>query len=76
MDIARSAGGVRVLALARNRGKVAALNAAVPQLRGEIIVFSDASAMLVPDSVGRLVENFADPSVGAVSGRYTGGETK
>ncbi len=63
-------GGVRVLALEKNRGKVAALNAAVPGLHGEIIVFSDASAMLPPDSVRRLVENFADPSVGAASGRY------
>lgn len=71
VEIARSAGGIRVLALARNHGKVAALNAAVPQLRGEIIVFSDASALLMPDSVGRLVENFADPSVGAACGRYT-----
>jgi cellulose synthase/poly-beta-1,6-N-acetylglucosamine synthase-like glycosyltransferase len=40
-------------------------------LRGEIIVFSDASGMLAPDSVRRLVENFADPAVGAASGRYT-----
>jgi poly-beta-1,6-N-acetyl-D-glucosamine synthase len=74
VDIARRAawetGGVRVLALPKNGGKVAALNRAVPELRGEIIVFSDASAMLAPDSVGRLVENFADPSVGAASGRY------
>ena len=70
VDIARSAGGVRVLALSRNRGKVFALNAAVPFLRGEIIVFSDASGMLAADSVRRLIENFADPSVGAASGRY------
>jgi biofilm PGA synthesis N-glycosyltransferase PgaC len=70
VNIARAAGGVRVLALPQNRGKVAALNAAVPGLRGEIIVFSDASAMLGPDSVRRLVENFGDPSVGAASGRY------
>jgi cellulose synthase/poly-beta-1,6-N-acetylglucosamine synthase-like glycosyltransferase len=62
--------GVRVLALPGNRGKVAALNAAVPELRGEIVVFSDASAMLAPDAVRRLVENFADPAVGAASGRY------
>lgn len=70
VNIARSAGGVRVLALPRNRGKVSALNAAVPQLRGEIIVFSDASGMLAADAVRRLIENFADPSVGAASGRY------
>jgi biofilm PGA synthesis N-glycosyltransferase PgaC len=71
VNIARSLGGVHVIALQKNRGKVAALNAAVPQLRGEIIVFSDASAMLAPDSVRLLVENFADDSVGAVCGRYT-----
>ncbi len=71
VDIARSMDGVRVMALPDNRGKVAALNAAVPNLRGEIIVFSDASAMLAPDAVCRLVENFADPAVGAVCGRYS-----
>ena len=61
---------VRVLAFAKNRGKMAVLNATVPKLRGEIVVFSDASAMLAPDSVRRLVENFADQAVGAVSGLY------
>lgn len=70
VNIASAVGGVDVLALPKNRGKVAALNAAVPRLRGDIIVFSDASAMLAPDSVLRLVENFADPSVGAACGRY------
>lgn len=61
---------VRVLAYTENRGKIATLNASVPQLRGEIVVFSDASAMLPPDSVRRLIANFADPAVGAVSGLY------
>lgn len=61
---------IRVLALAPNRGKMAALNVAVPHLQGEIIVFSDASAMLAPDALRRLAENFADPSIGAASGRY------
>ncbi len=49
---------------------MATLNASVPELRGEIVVFSDAAAMLDPSSVRRLVENFADPAVGAVSGLY------
>jgi cellulose synthase/poly-beta-1,6-N-acetylglucosamine synthase-like glycosyltransferase len=71
VNFARQAGGVRVIALSRNRGKMAALNAAMPELRGEIVVFSDASAILAPDAVRRLVENFADLSVGAACGRYT-----
>jgi cellulose synthase/poly-beta-1,6-N-acetylglucosamine synthase-like glycosyltransferase len=66
-----ASGSVRVLAFAKNRGKMAALNAAVTELRGEIVVFSDASAALAPDAVRRLVENFADPEVGAACGRYT-----
>ena len=61
---------IRVLAFPENRGKVATLNASVPELRGEIVVFSDAPAMLLRDSVRKLVENFADPAVGAVSGLY------
>lgn len=71
LDILRPLSGVRVLALPKNCGKMAALNAAVPELRGEMVVFSDASAMLAPDSVRLLVENFADPAVGAASGRYS-----
>ena len=61
---------IRVLAFPENRGKVATLNASIPELLGEVIVFSDAPAMLDPTSVRRLVENFADPAVGAVSGLY------
>jgi cellulose synthase/poly-beta-1,6-N-acetylglucosamine synthase-like glycosyltransferase len=69
----RAAAGtsVRVLAYPVNRGKIPAMNDAVGELRGEIVVFSDAAAMLYPDSIRKLVENFADPEVGAVSGKYT-----
>jgi len=61
---------VHVLAHATNRGKLAVLNDAVPRLGGEIVVFSDASSMLAPDSIRRLVANFADRAVGVVSGVY------
>src|SRR6266567_608079 len=62
---------VRVLDYPVNRGKIPLLNASVPELNGEIVVFSDAPAMLYVDSVRELVANFADPRVGAASGRYT-----
>jgi poly-beta-1,6-N-acetyl-D-glucosamine synthase len=68
---AEAQGRVRVLDLPVNRGKIMALNAAVAELRGEIIVFSDASAILNTDAVRVLVRNFADRSVGSVSGKYT-----
>jgi cellulose synthase/poly-beta-1,6-N-acetylglucosamine synthase-like glycosyltransferase len=67
----KAGGRVRVLHFPVNRGKIMTLNAAVPELHGEIIVFSDASAILQPDALRKLIRNFADPRVGAVSGKYT-----
>ncbi len=50
-------------------GKTAALNLAVPQATGTILVFSDANSIYAPDAVARLVENFSDSRVGYVTGR-------
>lgn len=60
--------GVRFLALPR-RGKVAALNDAVAVAAGDIIVFTDADVELKPGALSRLIDNFADPAVGGVTGR-------
>jgi len=62
---------IRVLAYQKNQGKIGTLNSAVPELHGEIIVFSDAAAMIYPNAIRRLMSNFADPTIGAVSGKYT-----
>jgi cellulose synthase/poly-beta-1,6-N-acetylglucosamine synthase-like glycosyltransferase len=62
---------VRVLNYPQNRGKINILNDGVREARGEIIVFSDATALLYPDSFKWIMSNFADAQVGAVSGRYT-----
>lgn len=50
------------------QGKTAALNAAVPGADGEILVFADANSIYDRRAVRKLVRNFADPSVGYVSG--------
>ena len=59
--------GVRLVALPRV-GKAAALNAAVAEAGGEILVFSDANSIYAPDALRALVRPFADPSVGGVAG--------
>jgi cellulose synthase/poly-beta-1,6-N-acetylglucosamine synthase-like glycosyltransferase len=59
---------VRLLTQPR-RGKGAALNLAVPQARGEILVFADATSMFAPQTMTELVRPFADPRVGLVNGR-------
>lgn len=49
-------------------GKASALNRAVAAARGEVLVFADARQTFAADALLRLVRNFADPEVGAVSG--------
>jgi cellulose synthase/poly-beta-1,6-N-acetylglucosamine synthase-like glycosyltransferase len=61
---------IRLLNYPQNRGKMAVLNDAVPQLRGDIVAFSDASSMLAPDSLRVLMRSFSDPGIGAASGVY------
>jgi len=62
--------GARLVVMPRNIGKSAMLGRVVPQLVGEIVVFSDASSELASDSVRSIVANFADAQVGCVSGLY------
>jgi len=59
--------GVRLLSLPR-QGKIRALDAAVREAHGEVLVFSDANTMCEPGALRALVRNFADPSVGGVAG--------
>jgi biofilm PGA synthesis N-glycosyltransferase PgaC len=59
---------IRSIFLDVHCGKAAALNAAVDAAVGEIIVFMDARQRIDQHSLASLVENFADASVGCVSG--------
>lgn len=59
--------GVRLLALPR-RGKVHALNAAVQQAKGDILVFSDANSLYDRQALRKLARNFADPRIGGAAG--------
>jgi cellulose synthase/poly-beta-1,6-N-acetylglucosamine synthase-like glycosyltransferase len=59
--------GVRFLRVPRG-GKSAALNAGIPLLTGEILLLTDVRQRLDPDCMQHLVNGFADPEVGVVSG--------
>ncbi len=65
---ARAAGADLVLDLPRG-GKVAAQNAAAGRAGGEILAFSDANSAWSRDALRRLIEPFADPSVGYACGQ-------
>jgi peptidoglycan/xylan/chitin deacetylase (PgdA/CDA1 family)/glycosyltransferase involved in cell wall biosynthesis len=59
--------GVRLIRQA-NAGKPAALNTGISWARGEFIVLVDGDTVFEPTALGHLVQPFADPEVGAVSG--------
>lgn len=61
--------GVRLIRQDQRKGKTSALNLAVPQVKGEVIVFSDANSIYTTDALKYLVRNFKDPQVGYVTGK-------
>lgn len=69
-NVARAAADSRlkVIELPYQQGKLAAIRAALPHARGEIVAFSDANAKLDRVALRHLVAPFADPSVTVVSG--------
>ena len=59
---------VQVLMNQLSRGKACGLNDAIRLGAGEVIVFTDARQKIEAGAVRLLMENFADPEVGCVSG--------
>ncbi len=51
-----------------NLGKSAALNRALAEATGEVLITIDADTSVDGDAVSKLVQHFADPHVGAVAG--------
>lgn len=69
---------VKLVALPYRGGKSMAQNAALAEAAGEIIVHTDATAMLPAKSLRRLVSAMADPQVGCVTShdRSIGSDTE
>jgi cellulose synthase/poly-beta-1,6-N-acetylglucosamine synthase-like glycosyltransferase len=64
-----SDGRVRLIRQDPRSGKTSALNLAAAQAGGDLIVFSDANSLYGSGALRCLVEPFADPEVGYVTGR-------
>jgi cellulose synthase/poly-beta-1,6-N-acetylglucosamine synthase-like glycosyltransferase len=78
LAIRAATSGVHVLYSPRHSGKAAAINSAVRNARGAVLVFVDARQTLHRNAIRELTANFSDPSVGAVSGELvlTNGDTE
>ena len=66
-----AARGVELAYNPPRRGKMAAINRAITQARGDIVLFSDASNMYAPNVLREIIIPFADSRVGAVVGART-----
>jgi poly-beta-1,6-N-acetyl-D-glucosamine synthase len=59
---------VRTLVKAESQGKAAGLNDAIQLATGDVLLFTDARQLIESSALRLLIENFADPEVGAASG--------
>jgi cellulose synthase/poly-beta-1,6-N-acetylglucosamine synthase-like glycosyltransferase len=69
-DLARrSEGRLKLLRQEPRQGKTQALNMALGHTSAEIVVFADANSIYAPGAIRSLVRNFADSSIGYVTGQ-------
>ena len=61
---------VRLVRMPERRGKTFAQNVGVKEAAGDVVIFSDATAIYHPKALLYLACNYHDFTVGAVSGRY------
>ncbi|MFZ0814639.1 MAG: glycosyltransferase family 2 protein [Candidatus Sulfotelmatobacter sp.] len=64
----------QILASSELKGKACRLNEALAVVKGEIAVFMDARQVIERDALRLLLENFADTTVGCVSGELMLGD--
>lgn len=73
-EFARHDSRLRTMIKAESRGKAAGLNDAIGLARGEVLLFTDARQPIERYALRYLIENFADPEVGAASGELMLGD--
>ena len=64
----RNPGRVAFLRQEPRQGKTQAINQALAHATAEIVVFADANSIYAPNAIRMLVRNFAEPTVGYVTG--------
>ncbi|MFP7569966.1 glycosyltransferase family 2 protein [Marivita sp. S2033] len=71
-DVARAFGDPRVTVLEPGRvGKAEALGLGLEHCTGDVVIFSDANAILAEGTLIALLRHFSDPDVGGVCGQIT-----
>ena len=60
--------GITLFHTPERGGKMAAIKRVMPELKTEIVVFTDANTFLNKDAIKELVKHYQNPKVGAVAG--------
>jgi biofilm PGA synthesis N-glycosyltransferase PgaC len=60
--------GILLLHQPERRGKVAAMNRAIQQVKSPLVIFCDANTLLNKDCVREIVKHYENPKVGGVAG--------
>jgi poly-beta-1,6-N-acetyl-D-glucosamine synthase len=67
-EIVREFGEIKLMHQPQRQGKIMAVERAMPEVTGEIVVFTDANTLLNKDALRNIVRHFANDKVGVVSG--------
>lgn len=67
-DMMMKRANIQLISYAPSRGKAYALNLGVEKAKGDIIIFADCRQYFSKDAIVALTANFADETVGCVSG--------
>lgn len=59
---------IRSFIFSTNKGKTACLNEVVPELKGELLLFSDANSFYGKDTLTKIARSFADENIGFITG--------
>ncbi|MGR4865414.1 glycosyltransferase [Caulobacter sp. LARHSG274] len=62
---------ISVVASPRRTGKAVGMRTLVEQIDTDIVIFTDANALLDPNSIDTLLRYFSDPSIGGVAATLT-----
>ena len=67
-EIIKSYPEIRLMHKAERQGKIMAVERSMPEVRGEIVVFTDANTLLNKEAIKNIVRHFSNKKVGVVSG--------
>jgi cellulose synthase/poly-beta-1,6-N-acetylglucosamine synthase-like glycosyltransferase len=67
-DVLKHYDGIEVMHKPEREGKIAAINRVMPDIKEPFTIYTDANAMLSPQTVRTIIRHYRNPYVGAVAG--------